>query len=74
MNENNEVKSLVEYDGIFHYEKQYDDDGFERTQYHDSLKNEYCAKNNIPLLRIPYWEFDNIENILQKYLILEVAS
>lgn len=59
---------LLEYDGIFHYEKQYDTDGYERLKIHDERKNIYCRENNIPLLRIPYWDFDNIENILNKYL------
>ena len=32
-------------------------------------KNTYCLKNKIPLLRIPYWEFDNIEKILNEALV-----
>jgi len=67
-NEKIKLRMLIEYDGIFHYEKQYENDGFETIQIHDKLKNEYCKKNNIPLLRIPYWEFDNIENILIDWL------
>lgn len=55
---------LVEYDGEFHFNKYYEDQNFETLQYHDSLKNEYCKNHNIPLVRIPYWEFDNIETIL----------
>jgi hypothetical protein len=39
-------------------------------QYHDQIKNKYCEKNKIKLLRIPYWDFDNIENILNKYFNL----
>jgi hypothetical protein len=33
---------------------------FKKTQLHDQIKNEYCKKNNIPLIRIPYTHFDNI--------------
>ena len=36
------------------------------------MKNEYALSHNIPLVRIPYWERDNItlEMILEdKYLI-----
>lgn len=62
------LKMLIEYDGIFHYEKQYDDDGYETIQIHDKRKNDYCNLNNIKLLRIPYWDFDNIEEILIKEL------
>ena len=62
------VLGLVEYDGIFHYQKQYDDDGFEKLQVHDRRKNIYCQEHNIPLLRIPYWEYNNIEKILNKFI------
>ena len=36
----------------------------------DTIKNDYCKKNNINLIRIPYWEFDNIEKILNRELNL----
>jgi len=62
--EKTKLRCLIEYDGIFHYEKQYDDDGYEILQIHDKLKDKYCTKNNILLIRIPYWEYDNIEEIL----------
>lgn len=66
--EKTNLRLLIEYDGIFHYKKQYDDDGFETLKIHDELKNQYCKNNNIKLLRIPYWEFDNIEEIIIKEL------
>jgi len=62
--EKTKLRLLIEYDGIFHYEKQYDDDGYETLQIHDKLKDVHCTKNNIILIRIPYWEYDNIEEIL----------
>lgn len=34
------------------------------TQIRDDIKNKYCKKNKINLLRIPYFQFDNIERIL----------
>ena len=34
----------------------------------DNIKTQYCKDNNIQLIRIPYWEFDNIENILKREL------
>lgn len=64
----NNLKLLVEYDGEFHFGKLYDNDNFEIVQTHDEYKNQYCKDNNIPLLRIPYWDFDSIEQILDKYL------
>ena len=67
--EKTKLRMLIEYDGIFHYEKQYKGDNYETIQIHDQLKNKYCKENNIPLIRIPYWEFDNIEEILKDIFI-----
>ncbi len=39
-------------------------DNLKLTQYHDKIKTEYCLHNNIKLVRIPYWERDNLENYL----------
>jgi hypothetical protein len=30
------------------------------------IKKKYCENNGIKLLSIPYWEIDNIENILME--------
>jgi len=40
-----------------------------KRKYRDKKKNEYCKNNNIRLLRIPYYEFKNIENILKNLLL-----
>jgi hypothetical protein len=70
---------LIEYQGeqhekyieCFHKAKK----GFEKQQEHDKRKREYAQKHNIKLLEIWYWDFDNIESILQKELNLqEVVS
>lgn len=66
--DNSNVVAIIEYDGEFHFKKQYANDGFETLKVHDKRKNQYCKNNNIPLLRIPYWEFENIEEILYKWL------
>lgn len=34
----------------------------------DEIKSAYCNNNEIQLLRIPYWEFNNIDSILTKEL------
>lgn len=60
-------KLLIEYDGIQHFEYKHHFggiDGFVDRKIRDTIKNIYCKENNIKLIRIPYWEFDNIENIL----------
>lgn len=62
---------LIEFDGQHHY---YAIDFWGGEEYlasvmrRDKIKNEYCKKNNIPLLRVPYWEEENIDNILDGLL------
>jgi hypothetical protein len=34
---------------------------FEITQKRDLIKQEYCNNNKIPIIKIPYWERDNME-------------
>ncbi len=41
---------------------------FKELRRRDRIKVKYCKDNNIPLLIIPYWEFDNVEKILTKFL------
>lgn len=68
----NNLLRLIEFDGKQHYENQ---SFFQNLQYiknNDIIKNEYCKNNNIPLVRIPYWEKEKItlEMLLgDKYLI-----
>ena len=68
INQNNKVLGLVEYDGEFHFSQVYKGDNYETTKIHDNRKNIYCQENNIPLLRIPYWEYDNIDEILDEFI------
>lgn len=68
------LNTVIEYDGIGHYQavnwngctNDVANETFRITQLHDYIKNDYCKSNNIELLRIPYWEYDNIENILNE--------
>lgn len=58
---------LIEYDGEFHYEEsrfKNKRSSLKEVRKRDKIKTDYCENNNILLLRIPYWEFDNIEEIL----------
>ena len=41
---------------------------YEILKNHDKIKFDYCQDHNIPLIIIPYWDYDNIETILQKIL------
>lgn len=62
----------IEYDGIQHFttESWGGKKGFIDRNKKDSIKTKYCNDNNIKLIRIPYWDFDNIESILIKELNL----
>lgn len=42
---------------------------FENQQEHDARKKEYAKSHNINLLEIWYWDFDNIEQILDDYIL-----
>ncbi|MCH4169483.1 MAG: hypothetical protein LKF42_09520 [Streptococcaceae bacterium] len=76
LNDDLSLKLLIEFDGKQHFgrgcfssdinkmEKNY-----KQTIYSDKLKNEYCLKNGIQLLRIPFFEYKNIENILFNNLL-----
>lgn len=63
---------LIEYQGEFHKSRQkhVSENKFKKQQEHDKRKREYAVNNNINLLEIWYWDFDNIEEILKKELNL----
>lgn len=57
----------IEFDGEQHYkiiEYWGGIDGFISRVIRDTMKNEYCKKNNIKLIRIKYNQIDDIEKIL----------
>ena len=56
---------FIEYDGIQHFapksEKGWNNSqNFLLTKEHDKIKNDYCLTHNIPLIRIPYTQIDNL--------------
>lgn len=59
---------LIEYDGEQHFIPQSFGDTkisaelkLKTTQLHDKIKNEYCIKHNIPLIRIPYTHYEDLK-------------
>lgn len=57
----------IEYQGQQHYKEVAEFGGNGRlkyTQNNDKIKKEYCINNNIKLIEIPYWDRDNIKEIL----------
>lgn len=64
-----DYNKIIEFDGEQHYRPAgFGLESHLRTVAHDKIKNEYCEKNNIDLLRIPYWNENDIEDILKKEL------
>jgi len=72
---------LIEYQGKQHYfpvdfagkGEEWANEQFKINQIKDQIKRDYCNNNNIKLLEIPYWDFDNIEDILSSNLLKEVG-
>ena len=50
---------LIEVDGELHYKQS---SRLNEVKSNDEYKTRYCKYRNIPLLRIPYWEFNENEN------------
>lgn len=61
---------IIEFDGRQHYESSslFYHTPLQEQISHDEIKNKYCKDNNIDLLRIPYWEINNIDNILDEFI------
>lgn len=62
----------IEYDGILHFKAVKYFGGVEHlkaTQYNDNIKSLYCVDNHIKLIRIPYTELKNIENIIKREVV-----
>jgi predicted Zn-ribbon and HTH transcriptional regulator len=69
-------KLLIEFDGEGHFMPfRFSKNTIAMTnklkesQRNDLIKNQFCIKNRIPLIRIPYWETKNIELIVENALV-----
>ena len=56
---------VIEFDGSQHFNHHkfvgwFTEESFNTTRERDLFKNQYCFSHNIPLIRIPYWEKDNL--------------
>lgn len=65
---------LIEYDGEQHFKPVdwgskgvgWANENYLSVVDSDKIKNKYCKENGIELLRIPYWDFNNIEETLER--------
>ncbi len=69
---NEELKLAFEYDGQQHYKLKFKFKmtigDLEKTQYRDQVKTQRCKELGITLIRIPYWEKDNLEEFIKSEL------
>lgn len=62
---------LIEYQGEQHYsiiEHWGGEEKFKINYQHDQMKRDYCQNKNIPLLEIPYTQFNKIEELIEEAL------
>lgn len=64
-----EYNLCIEFDGEQHFKPIYGKAKFKQRQINDEIKNSYCLSQGIELVRIPYWKFSNIVEILSKVLL-----
>ena len=71
-----DLNLCIEFDGLQHFspisftsDKTNIEESFKKLQNRDTIKNEYCKNNGIKLLRIPYYNFDKIEENIEKEVI-----
>lgn len=71
------IRNIVfEYQGQQHYYPvdfagkgdEWAQEQFELAVLRDNIKREYCEQNNIQIIEIPYWEYDNMESFLYNKL------
>lgn len=74
--DHNDLIYLIEYDGEQHFFPvdfagkgvEWAEGQFEIVKENDKLKDDFCSKNKIELIRIPYWEKANIDKIISDLL------
>lgn len=71
-----DYNTIIEYDGEQHFMPvdfankgiEWATNSYNKNLQRDEIKNKYCKDNNIRLIRIPYYEYDNIESTLTSEL------
>lgn len=79
LDKNQKVIRLIQFDGQQHYKQNIKNSGWNTIQHYqkvvqsDKNKNLLAKENNIPLIRIPYWERENlnIQMLLKDYYLVE---
>ena len=64
-------RGLIEYHGIQHYQSVDAFGGqaaFLKVQQRDHAKRALCQRLGLPLLEIPYWDFENINDLVAEFI------
>ena len=72
LDKENKIKKVIEYDGEQHFKPIKKWGGIKRIEQQkktDNFKNNFCLKNNIEIIRIPYTDLKKIDNNYIKNLI-----
>ncbi|TMN21873.1 PDDEXK family nuclease [Lentibacillus cibarius] len=67
----NELAFLIEYDGHGHFrpvEIYGGEEEFKEVKRRDQMKTDYCKERNIHLLRIPYFEREDMAEIIDQFI------
>lgn len=72
-----DFQTCIEYDGRQHFEPvtfgSCDEEQalkeYYATQSRDKVKDLYCKNNNMALLRIPYWEYNQIDDLIRQKIL-----
>ena len=76
-NQNGTINRVIEFDGRQHFTGpdnqiwSHGRDTLETIQEKDNLKNSFCQKYNIPLVRIPYWVTPTKDNLFSDEFIFK---
>lgn len=65
-----ELNKCIEFDGLHHYRDVRFEGQHQYVSKHDQIKTNYCIEHGIDLIRIPYWDYENIEKILDERLAI----
>jgi hypothetical protein len=66
---------IIEFDGAGHFmaiwgaSDESKQKNFEDCQKRDKIKNEWAIKNDIPMLRIPYWDIERIPELIEEFIL-----
>ena len=69
------MEAIKKFEGVQHYQpigfgasKEKAKTMFKNVLKHDMIKQNWCKKMEIPFLIIPYWDFNKIPEILEKFV------